>query len=56
MAFGAHAAPGGSSRAASADRLKSAMDILAAKALPVDARELEDAFDEAMEHVRPGRA
>ena len=55
MAFGAHPAPGGAIRAPSADRLKVAMDALAAKALPVDPQDLEDAFDEAMGHVRPRR-
>ena len=56
MAFGAHAAPAGVMRSASADHLKVAMDALAAKALPVDAQDLEDAFEEAMDHVRPSRA
>ena len=55
MAFGAHAAPTGASRLASATRLKAAMDGLAARALPVDPQDLEDAFNEAMDHVRPGR-
>ena len=56
MAFGAHAAPTGAARAESAQRLKAAMDALAVKALAVDPQDLEDAFDEAMDHVRAGRA
>jgi hypothetical protein len=56
MAFLPHSAPTGAGRTASAARLKDAMDILAAKALPVDSQTLEDALDEAMEHVRPGLA
>lgn len=56
MAFGAHAAPAGAMRAVSVDRLKVAMDAIAAKALPVNPQDLEDAFEEAMDHVRPSRA
>jgi hypothetical protein len=56
LAFGAHAAPVGAVRAESARRLKAAMDALSLKALPVDPQDLEDAFDEAMDHVRSGRS
>ena len=56
MAFGPRSAPTGPNRTASAARLKSAMDALDEKASPADPQDLEDAFDEAMEHVRPGRA
>lgn len=56
MAFDVHAAPTGAIRAERARSLKAAMDALAAKALPVDPQDLEDAFDEAMDHVRPHRA
>jgi hypothetical protein len=55
MAFGVHAAPTGSRRAERARSLKAAMDTLAAKARPVDPQDLESAFDEAMDHVRPRR-
>jgi len=53
MAIRPHSAPAGQGRSASAARLKAAMDTLAAKALPVDSQDLENAFDEAMDHVRP---
>ena len=56
MAFREHTAPTGVDRKASAIRLKDAMDTLAARALPADSNELELAFDEAMDHVRRGRA
>jgi hypothetical protein len=56
MALHPHAAPTGPDRSASAARLKEAMDGLDAKALPADPQDLEEAFDEAMNHVRPARA
>jgi hypothetical protein len=56
MAFAAHAAPSGNRRAEKARELKAAMDAMDAKAAPVDSDELEQAFDEAMEHVRPRHA
>jgi hypothetical protein len=56
MAFRPHSAPVASEGSASAARLKDAMDSLAARALPVDPVDLDDAFNEAMDHVRPGRA
>lgn len=56
MALHPHAAPTGIGRSASTARLKDAMDALAAKALPVGQHEVEDALNEAMDHVRPGRA
>ena len=55
MAFRPHGAPTTADRSTSATHLKDAMDSLAAKALPVDPNDLQDAFDEAMDHVRPGR-
>jgi hypothetical protein len=55
IAFCPHAAPTGANRGASAARLRDAMDDLAAKARPVDQNDLEDAFNEAMDYVRPGR-
>jgi hypothetical protein len=56
MAFRAHPAPTGDKRTESAQRLKVAMDALAVKALPIESEDLEAALDEAMDHVRPGRA
>jgi hypothetical protein len=55
MAFLPHTAPTGANRSASAARLKDAMDNLAANALPVGQDDLEEALNEAMDHVRPGR-
>lgn len=56
MAFRPHAAPTGKDRCVSAAHLKTAMDDLAAKALPVEQREFEDAINEDLDHVRPARA
>jgi len=53
MAFRPHSAPTGADRSARATRLKDAMDNLATKALPVAQQDLDDALNEAMEHVRP---
>jgi hypothetical protein len=53
MAFAAHPAPSGTGRAASAQQLREAMDALAERASAVDPQELEEAFQEAMDHVRP---
>ena len=55
MAFRPHTAPTGDIRSASTARLKDAMDNMAAKALAVGPQDLEDALNEAMDHVRPGR-
>jgi hypothetical protein len=55
MAFRPHSAPTGADRTAGAARLKDAMDNLAARALPVGQDDLEEALNEAMDHVRPDR-
>lgn len=55
MAFDPHPAPSGEARRASAERLKGALDQLALKAQDVADGEVDDAIDEAMNHIRPRR-
>ena len=50
-----HRAPSGEARRASAERLRSALDQLALKAHDVADGEVDDAVDEAMDHIRPRR-
>jgi hypothetical protein len=55
MALDPHPAPSGYARRASAERLRSALDQLALKAQEVVDGEVDDAVDEAMNHIRPRR-
>jgi mannose/cellobiose epimerase-like protein (N-acyl-D-glucosamine 2-epimerase family) len=55
MALDPHPAPSGEARWASADRLRSALDQLALKAQNVANGEVDEAVDEAMNHIRPRR-
>ena len=55
MALDPHPAPSGEARRASAERLKGALDQLALKAQDVAGGEVDDAVDEAMDHIRPRR-
>ena len=55
MALNPHPAPSGEARRASAERLRSALDQLALKAHDVADGEVDDAVDEAMDHIRPRR-
>jgi len=55
MALDPHPAPSGAARRASAERLRGALDQLALKAQDVADGEVDDAVDEAMNHIRPRR-
>jgi hypothetical protein len=55
MALDPHPAPSGDARRASAERLRGALDQLAQKAHDVADGEVDDAVDEAMNHIRPRR-
>ena len=55
MALDPHPAPSGEARRASAERLRGALDQLALKAQDVADGEVDDAIDEAMNHIRPRR-
>jgi hypothetical protein len=55
MALDPHLAPSGDARRTSAERLRGALDQLALKAQDVAEGEVDDAVDEAMNHIRPQR-
>ena len=55
MALDPHPAPSGKARRVSAERLRGALDQLALKAQDVADGEVDDAVDEAMNHIRPRR-
>jgi Tfp pilus assembly protein PilF len=55
MALDPHPAPSGEARRATAERLKGALDQLARQAQEVAGGELDDAVDEAMNHIRSRR-
>jgi hypothetical protein len=55
MALDPHPAPSGEARRATAERLRGALDQLALKAHDVADGVVDDAVDEAMNHIRPRR-
>ena len=55
MALDPHLAPSGDARRTSAELLRGALDQLALKAQDVAEGEVDDAVDEAMNHIRPRR-
>jgi hypothetical protein len=55
MALDPNPAPSGEARGASAERLRGALDQFALKAQDGADGEVDDAVDEAMNHIRPRR-